>query len=128
MFLDAIKGVVSGVVEEVEKIPRAVSVVVGGAEHFVGEAYSSVKSVIGDAYGGVKTVAYDAVDLAGKAEDKALSPFTSAIKSFSTPLLFIGGALGFYIVYEMSQTSRAALPYAPSIVESVGRVAPMFGI
>lgn len=139
-IFDSIKNAWNSVADEIAKIPHALSVVVAGTEHAVGEGYSSFKSVVSDSYGAGKTVVSD-VYSAGKTavgdvaygglkyatssehllsttEKDLLSPVTSTIQSFSYPVMLIGGALGFYIIYEMSQTSRVALPYAPQIIES----------
>lgn len=123
-IFDSVKSFVSTAVNDIEQLP---SVVIGGIEHVVSDGYGGAKTVVSDLYGGVKTVAYDGVNLAGTAEKQALSPFTNIVDSFGYPILFLAGGLGFYIVYEMSQTSRAALPYAPSILSSAGSIAPLFG-
>lgn len=126
-FFDSIKSFFGGVVDELRSIPQGASVIVSGTEHVISDGYGALKSVVSDVYGSAKTATNDTIDILGKAEKQTLSPFTDTINTFSYPIIFIGGALGFYIIYEMSQTSRAALPYASSIIESGAKVAPLFG-
>ena len=94
----------------------------------------SIKSFFGSVFAELKNVPHDAqVIVSGvthaieDTERSILSPVTDTVKTFAYPWYFIAGAAGLFIIYEVGQTSRAALPYMPSIIESGAKVAPLFG-
>lgn len=136
-IINGITGFFGWVGDEVKKIPEAASVVVGGIEHAVETGYGAGKSVVSDLYGGAKTVVSDvgggALSMAtstehlmAQTEKDMLAPVTSTIQTFSYPIMAIAGGLGLMLIWQAGKTSREALPYMPSIIDSGARAAPFF--
>ena len=134
-IVHGIKNFFGWVGDEIEKIPHTVSVAVGGVEHAIEGGYGAGKVVVHDVYGAGKTAvsgsglnfATSTEHLLASTEHDMLAPVTGTIQSFSYPVMAIAGGLGLMLIWQAGQTTRASLPYLPSIVESGAKVAPLFG-